>query len=363
MGSVISGAAAIAAAAFLAVALGACADAGDSGDAGGEGLDIGLLLPDTTGRWEGFDRPIIERAVDEACGDCTVETANAQGDTALQQQQVDSMITRGIDVLILSPSDAKAIRSSVERADEAGIPVVAYDRLADGPVSAYASFDNELVGRMQGRALLQALGDRADDAQIVMMNGAPTDPNAALFRQGALDVLAGRVEIGTEYDTAGWSRDVAFANMEGAIVDLGAGEIDGVYSANDALAAGALAALNAARVEPLPPVTGQDAELTAVQLIVEGEQYMTVYKPYQLEANAAAEMAIALGRGESLERMTDETVANDTFSDIPAVLATPISVTADTIDETVVKDGLYTIDEICVPGLEAECERAGLTEE
>ncbi|MGP3967666.1 sugar ABC transporter substrate-binding protein [Streptomyces sp. 6N223] len=357
--------AAVSSALALALALVACG--GADGSAGravdGGSLAVGLLLPDNLGRWEGFDRPSVEQAVRGLCEGCTVETVNAQGDVGTQQQQVDSLITRGFDSLILIPIDAKAISASVERAREAGIPVVSYDRLAEGPVSAYVSFDNEQVGRLQGRALLHALGGRAERSTIVMMNGDPSDPNAGEFRRGALEILSGRVEIGESFDTFRWNRERAYTNMAGAIVDLGPDRVHGVLAANDSIASGVVAALNAAGFDPpLPPVTGQDAELSAIRLILREQQYMTVYKPFQLEAGAAAEMALALARGESLRSIADETVANDTRPDIPAVLATPISVTADTIDETVVRDGLYTIDQICAPEeVAAACARAGLT--
>jgi D-xylose transport system substrate-binding protein len=151
--------------------------------------------------------------------------------------------------------------------------------------------------------------------------------------------------------------------MAGAVVDLGVDAVDGVLAANDSLASGVIAALKSADVQPLPPVTGQDAELGAIQSILLGEQYMTVYKPFEREARPAAEMALALGRGEDLGGIARETVANDTAEDIPAVLATPISVTADTVEETVVRGGLYTVGQLCTPQFETACERVGLTEQ
>lgn len=354
MAPVTRGTAALAAA-FLAISpLAAC------GDDGGGGDEIGVLLPDTqTARWETFDRPLIEQRIKELCPDCSVETANARNSVATQQQQVHSMITRGVTALILAPVDATAIRSSVQRAEAAGIPVVAYDRLAEGPLSGYVSFDGEHVGRLQGEALLQALGDQAEEARIIMINGSPTDPNAALFAAGAHAVLDGQVQIGKEFDTPGWDPQTAFNHMSGALSDLGPDQIDAVYAANDGIASGAIAALKATNVGALPPVTGQDADLAAVQRIVEGEQYMTVYKPTQREAFPAAEMAVALGRGDSVDTIAEETVDNGTTENIPAMLADPIAVTADNLSDTVI-DGLYGIDEICTPRYQPACERAGL---
>jgi D-xylose transport system substrate-binding protein len=350
----------------LVVSLAACGKAGESADSGGNasgkgGFTIGLALGQIAEtRWVTFDKPLIEKKLKELCEDCTVEYANARGDVATQQQQVETLINKDIKVLILSALDFKALRSSVERAHDAGIPVVAYDGLVEGPISAHVSFDNERVGKLQGEALLKALGGTADGGQIVMMNGPQISPTTVSFKKGALSVLEGKVKIGKTYDIPGWRPDTAHTNMAGAIAALGADSIDGVYAANDGLASGVISALKAAGIEPLPPVTGQDADLAAVQRIVRGEQYMTVYKPFKPEADAAAEMAVALGRGEKLDDIAETTVDTPTTKDIPAVLLTPISVTVDNIKDTVVKDGVYTIDQICTPKYRSACEKAGL---
>ncbi|WP_432097152.1 substrate-binding domain-containing protein [Streptomyces sp. bgisy100] len=364
------GAALAAAALSLALALVGCGQAAESGGSGGEalsggregtGVTIGLLLPDShTARWEAFDRPLIEQKIKELCADCTVDYANGQGSVATQQQQVDTMITKRVDVIVLDPVDYKSLRSSVKEADRAGIPVVSYDRLAEGPISGYVSFDGNEVGRLQAEALLRAMGKKADGGRIVMMNGDPTDPNAAWFREGALSVLEDKVTIGKEYDTPQWSPENAHINMSGAISALGPGSIDGVYSANDALASGIVSALKSGNVTPLPPITGQDAELNGVQRIVKGEQSMTVYKPFKPEAEAAAAMAVALGRGESPDGVAQDRISTSTATNIPAVLLTPVPLTVDNIKETVVKDGMYTIDQICTAKFRSACERAGL---
>lgn len=228
---------------------------------------------------------MFEKKVQELCADCTVEHGNAENAVAVQRQQMDSMITKGVDAIVLVAVDARSLGAAVRKADEAGIPVIAYDRLAEGPVSGYVSFDNEEVGRQQGRALLNAMGDRVPGGQIVMMNGDPSDPNAAAFKRGALSVLEGKVKIGKAYDTHQWRTETANMHMSNAISALGADNIDGVYSANDGLAAGVISALKANKVSPLPPVTGQDAELGALRRMVAGDQYMTVYKPFGPEAS------------------------------------------------------------------------------
>jgi D-xylose transport system substrate-binding protein len=360
-------AAVVVTAASMAAGLAACGTAREAGNSATSapsngGFSIGVLFPDThTARWATADKPLIEKKIKELCGNCTVEYANASAEVASQQQQVDSMIANGVRVLILDPVDYKALRSSVSRAYQAHVPVVSYDRLAQGPISAYSSFDSVRVGRIQAQELLTAMGHKNHDAQVVMMNGDPTDPNTGALLRGALSVLKGKVKIGRSYYTAGWIPQNAFSNMSAAIAELGAGNIDGVLSANDNLAYGIITALKAAKVSPLPPITGEDADLAAVQRIVTGQQYVTVYKPFMTEATAAAEMAVALGRGESVDTIANSRVSNDTRNDIPAFLGTPIPVTVGTIKQDLVKNGPYTISQICTPKIEPDCRRAGLT--
>jgi D-xylose transport system substrate-binding protein len=355
------------AATTMAVSLAACGSAKESGDKAsdsekkGDDLKIGLLLPENaTARYEKFDRPIIEKKISElTSGKAEVVYANAKEDATLQAQQVDTMITNKVDALIIDAVDAKAIENSVKKAKDEGIPVVAFDRLAEGPIDAYTSFDNEEVGRVQGKALLEALGDKSKPT-IVMMNGSITDPNAALFKSGAKSVLDGKVTYGKEYDTKGWKAENANANMEGAITALGKDKIAGVYSANDGMAGGIITALKAAGLTKLPPVTGQDAELAGVQHIVSGEQFMSVYKPYPQEGTVAAEMAVALAKGEKLDSIATSKLDNASTKGIPTVLVPVVSLTKDNIKETVLKDGIHTVDEICTAKYKAACDTLGL---
>ncbi|MEU6544844.1 substrate-binding domain-containing protein [Streptomyces sp. NPDC046859] len=349
-------------AASSAVALGACGSDGGGGAGDGSGPKIGILLPDnTTTRWETQDRPLLEKEIDRRCGDCTVVSANAKADVAAQQQQMDSMIANGADALVLVAVDARAMTAAVRKAQEDGVPVIAYDRLADGPIAGHVSFDAEEVGRLQGTALLKAMGDEVPGGRIVMMNGDLSDPNAVLFKRGALSVLRGKVKIGKAYDTLQWRPEAANQNMSAAIAALGAEAIDGVYAANDGLAAGSISALRANQVRPLPPVTGQDAELGAVRRIVQGMQYMTVYKPFPPEATAGAEMAVAAARGENLDRVAGDEVTTRDGHEVPTVTLAPVSVTVDNVKETLVQDGVYTVRQICVPDLAAACRTARLT--
>ncbi|KYK14875.1 MULTISPECIES: sugar ABC transporter substrate-binding protein [Streptomyces] len=354
----------------MAVSLAACGSAKESGDNNdsydsaakkGDAIKVGLLLPENqTARYEKFDKPLIEKKVKELTnGKGEVVYANAKQDATLQAQQVDTMITNKVDVLIVDAVDSKAIAGSITKAEQADIPVVAYDRLAEGPIDAYTSFDNVTVGKTQGEALLEALGDKAKDGQIVMMNGSSTDPNAAQFKEGAHSVLDGKVKIGREYDTKEWKPENANANMEGAISAIGKDKIVGVYSANDGMAGGIITALKAAGISNIP-VTGQDAELAGVQRIITGEQYMSVYKSYPQEAAVAGEMAVALAKGESLDSIAKDKADSATTKGIPSVLVPVVSLTKDNIKETVIKEGFYTLDEICAGNYKAACDKIGL---
>ncbi|MFJ5559777.1 sugar ABC transporter substrate-binding protein [Streptomyces sp. NPDC093250] len=357
------------AAGAMAVSLAACGSAEEAGDkkdkgasaAKGDDITVGLLLPENqTARYEKFDKPLIEKKVRELTNNKgKVVYANAKQDASLQNQQVDTMITNKVDVLIVDAVDSKAIAGSVKKAKDQGIPVVAYDRLAEGPIDAYTSFDNETVGKTQGEALLEALGDKAKDGQIVMMNGSSTDPNAAMFKKGAHSVLDGKVKVGREYDTKEWKPENANANMEGAISALGKKKIVGVYSANDGMAGGIITALKAAGIDDIP-VTGQDAELAGVQRIVSGEQYMSVYKPYPQEADVAAEMAVLLAQGKSLDSLAKDKVDSPTTKGVPSVLVPVVSLTQKNINDTVIKDGIYTVQEICTDKYKAACDKIGL---
>ncbi|MFF9909408.1 sugar ABC transporter substrate-binding protein [Streptomyces sp. NPDC013457] len=323
-------------------------------------IKIGLLLPESkTTRYEKFDRPYIEEKIKELAPDAQIDYYNAAESATTQQQQVNTALAKGDQVLILDAVDSKSIQSSVQKAKDAGVKVVAYDRLAQGPVDAYVSYDNFKVGELQGQALLKALGDKADSGQIVMHNGSPTDPNAAEFKAGAHSVLDGKVDIGKEYDTPNWDPNNANQQMSGAISALGKDNIVGVYSANDGLAAGIATALKASGINV--PLTGQDAQLDAIQRILLGTQTITIMKPYKPEADIAATMAVNLAEGKELPAsLVPTTVTSGSGEKVPANLLTPIVVDKNNIDDTVVKDGLYTVDEICTPAYASACAEAGL---
>ncbi|WP_037671907.1 sugar ABC transporter substrate-binding protein [Streptomyces griseus] len=355
------------AAVSLALSVAACGKAGDDNDSGSGsssggsgGKTIGLLLPDSvTARYEKFDKPYFVAKTKELCPDCTVEYANAAGDAAKQAQQVSSMITKGVKVIVISAQDSAAIKSSIQSAVNKGIKVVAYDRLAQGPVSAYVSFDNVKVGELQGQALLDALGSKATPkSKIVMINGDDADPNAGQFKEGAHKALDGKVNIA--YEQSGlWKDTVAAQKMSAAITQLGAKNIVGVYAANDGMAGGIANTLKGAKISGIP-LTGQDAELAGIQRIVAGTQSSTVYKAFKPEADAAAVLAFNLLEGKDIKSLATETLTSGSGDKVPSQLLTPVSVTKANIKDTVIKDKLYTVQEICTADYAAACKKAGL---
>ncbi|MEU0740690.1 substrate-binding domain-containing protein [Streptomyces sp. NPDC006134] len=346
-------------------ALNAAESGGEASPAKGDDITVGLLLPETANtRYEQFDYPIFKQKVASLTRhQGKVVYANAEASADKQAEQLQDMIDDRVDVIVLDAVDAHAVAEGVRKAKDAGIPVIAYDRLAEGPIDAYVSFDNELVGEAQGRALLEALDDKAGgSARIVMVNGSPTDPNAKQFKASALSELNGKVTIAKSYDTEGWKPEQAEAHMTEAINEIGKDNIDAVYSANDGMAGGVIKALKAAGVTDLPPVTGQDAELEAVRRIVSGDQYMSVYKPYPQEAEGAAEIAVAKvqGRDIQFDALTRDKVDSPTHKGIPAQLVPVVSLTKSNIESTVVADGIYRVSEICTDAYAADCAAIGL---
>ena len=358
------------------LSLAACGsdDETTSGDSGSEtttqasgdkpGGKIALLLPESkTARYESADRPYFEEKVKELCSDCEIIYSNADQDAAKQQQQAEAAITSGAKVMVLDPVDSKSAAAIAKRAKQSDIPVISYDRLIlDAEVDYYISFDNEKVGQLQGESLIEALGGSGDGKQIVMINGAPTDNNAKLFKAGAHSVLDDSgVKIGKEYDTPDWSPDKAQTQMEQAITALGKDTIDGVYAANDGTGGGAIAAMKSAGIDPKKvPVTGQDAELAAIQRIIAGEQYMTVYKAIRPEAEAAAELAVALVRGEEPDASKVNGETDNGNGMVPSILLEPTAVTKDNVLDTVVKDEFVKVTELCEGDFADACAELGI---
>ncbi len=340
--------------------------AGCGGSSGGGGTKIALLLPENeTPRYESDDRPDFEQAVEEQCEDCEVLYSNAGGDAAKQQSQAEAALTQGAEVLVVDPMDSKSAAAIAEKAKAQNVPVLSYDRLIEnGEVDAYVSFDNKKVGELQAETLAKKLKeDGSASGPIIMINGDPADPNAALFKEGAhTGFEAAGVQIAKEYDTPGWSAENAQREAQQAITALGNNGFAGIYAANDDTGGGAIAALQGAGINPSErPVTGQDATVAGLQRILAGQQYMTVYKEIEPEATISAEIAIALAEGEEVpqDKVTEE-VDNGKVK-VPSVLLKPIAVTKDNVKSTVVADEFVTPSELCTGPYKQACKEAGIS--
>jgi len=365
----------VAATAVLAIGLVAagCGSSSNSNTGGGgtsssnnKGGTIALLLPETkTARYESQDKPHFEQKVKALCPNCKIIYSNADQDAAQQQQQAEAALTQGAKVLVLDAVDAASAGAIVQKAKAQKVPVISYDRLVtDAPVDYYISFDNVRVGQLQGQALAKKLKDDGNaTGPIVMINGAPTDNNAKLFKQGATGALnSAGIKVLKSYDTPDWSPDKAQNEMQQAITAVGDSGFNGVYAANDGTAGGAIAAMKSAGINSAQrPTTGQDAELAAIQRILAGTQYMTVYKAIKPEAEQAAQMAVDLANGRKPPASLVKDKVDNGQLQVPSVLLTPVAVTKDNVKDTIVKDGFWTTNQICTSAYASDCKAAGLT--
>jgi D-xylose transport system substrate-binding protein len=322
---------------------------------------IALLLPETkTTRYETADKPDFIAAVQAADPSCTVDYYNADQDSTKQQTQAQTALTNGDKVLVLDAVDGVAAANIVNQAKQQNVPTLAYDRLASGPVAYYVSFDNKKVGQLQATALVAAMkaaGDKAGDG-LLMVNGSPTDPNAAQFKAGAHSVIdTSGFKILQEFDTTDWDPTNARTEVAQAITKFG-NKIKGVYVANDGMAAGVVAALQAAHMNPLPPTTGQDAQVDGIQRVLAGQQAVTIYKAIKPEATKAAQVAVELAKGQTVSG--DTTVTNASSNTVQATLLTPVAVTADKVESTVVADGFLSASAICTSAYQQYCTKYGV---
>jgi D-xylose transport system substrate-binding protein len=365
--------AAFAIALLLAIGIAACGGddddngnggGGGGGDGGGGAKTIALLLPETkTTRYEEKDRPLFTDKVTELCPDCKVQYANASQDANKQQQQAEAAITKGADVLVLDAVDVASVGPIVQHANEKDIPVIAYDRLIpDQDIAYYVSFDNVKQGRIQAQTLLDKLGSGGEGKTIVMVNGAPTDPSAGDYKKGAHQVFdKSGVKIAKEFDTPDWSPDKAQLEMEQSITALGKDGFQGAYSANDGMAGGMIAAMKGNGIDPKTrPITGGDSEAAAIQRILIGEQYSTIYLAIKQQAETSAQLAVALAQGKSVPAGLADAKVDNGAKQVPSVLLSPIAVTKDNITDTVIKDGFLTPDEICTGPYQSACKEAGI---
>jgi D-xylose transport system substrate-binding protein len=295
-------------------------------------------------RWQ-RDKDLVEKHAKELGVQVSVQVAN--GDDNLQVKQAENLLTQGVDVLIVAPHNGEIAASIVEAAHRQGVPVISYDRLIkNSDVDLYVSHQVVKIGEMQAKYLLDHVNKKP--ANFIIVGGSPTDNNALLLHQGQMNILKpavdrGDVKIVTDQYAKEWQQSAALNIVENALTQAN-NQIDAVVASNDGTARGAVQALKGQNLAGKVLVSGQDADLASLQLIVLGEQTMTIYKPIQPLAYVAVESAIKLARGEKVD--TTDTVDNS-FKKVPSILLEPIAVDKNNIVSTVVKDGYQTLDKIC----------------
>jgi len=367
---------AVAGLAVLPLLLTACGDDGDSGSTGtggdgGSGTEasakVGVILPDaaTSPRWENNDRPALQKAIEAAGYEAIIQ--NASADVTKFSSLCDSMINQSVNVLMIVNLDSESGAACEKKAKDAGIASIDYDRLTlGGSADYYVSFDNVQVGKLMGDGLAACL-DTAGKAQanIVYINGDPTDNNAALFKEGYAGALQPKIDSG-DYKLVGdqtgkWDATVAQTTFE-QLFTQNDGKVDGVISANDTMAGGIVTVLSNNELGGEVPVTGQDASDEGLQRVIAGTQCGTVFKDVNLEAEAAAQLAIAIlkddGSAEAL--VNGEVEDTEAGKMVKSVFATPVWVTQDNINEPF-DAGYTTVEKVCTADFADACAKLGLS--
>ena len=333
--------------AAFALILTGCSSSSDEGSADGF---VGVILPDaaSSARWETADRGFLQAAFDAAGVKADIQNAN--GDKAAFQTIADQMLSAGAKVLILVNLDSESAKAVQDKAAAQGVATIDYDRLTlNGSASYYVSFDNEAVGRLQGegiKACLDAAGK--SKARIVYLNGSPTDNNATLFKAGYDSVLRPSIDAG-DYTLVDDQAVPDWDNAKGGVIfeqqlSKAKGKLDAVVSANEGLGLAAVAVLKKNGLNGKVCVSGQDATVDGLRAILTGDLSNTVYKAIKAEAEAAAELAVALLKGEDATTATGS--VNNGTADVPSVLLVPVSITKENVKD-VIADGFQTRDDVC----------------
>ena len=324
---------------------------------------VAFLMPDQAStRYEEHDKPGFVAEMKKLCAACEVLYQNADGDASRQQQQFNSVISQGAKAIVIDPVDSTAAASLVKAAQAKGIKVIAYDRpIPDAKADYYVSFNNEGIGKAIADSLvahLKAKGVSPTDVGLLQINGSPTDAAAGLIKKGIHSSLdASGYKILAEYDTPEWVPAKAQQWASGQISRFGK-KIVGVVAANDGTGGGAIAAFKAAGVNPVPPVSGNDATIAALQLIISGDQYNTISKPSETVAAAAAQVVVKLLSGETPK-------AETTLYGTPSQLFVPAVVTAENlkaeiIDKMVSGKPIQTAVVLCVDRYAEGCKKLGI---
>jgi D-xylose transport system substrate-binding protein len=292
-------------------------------------------------RWN-RDKELFEKHCQEVGVEC--ETSVANNDSARQANQVDDLLTKGIDVLVIVPNNAQLAADMVAKAKKQGVPVISYDRLVKSDeLDAYVSHQAVRIGEMQAEYALK----KAPKGNYIMVYGASTDNNALILKDAQLRILKpaidkGDIKIVAENHATDWKPEEALKIVENALTQ-NKNDVVAVVASNDGTAGGAVQALEAQKLTGKVIVTGQDAEIGAMQRIAEGKQTMTIYKPIQPLAYGAVDAAIKLAKGEPLNAKDKIKVVN---KEIPAILYEPQVTDVENIMTTVVKDGYHKCEDV-----------------
>lgn len=322
-----------------------------------ESATVAFLMPDQAStRYEQHDFPGFKAEMSKLCAECKVIYQNANASATLQQQQFNSVIAQGAKIIVLDPVDSSAAAALVENAQAQDVKVIAYDRpIPDKPADFYVSFDNEGIGYAISQSLVNHLQESGvpKGAGVLQINGSPTDAAAGLILDGIHRGLkASGYATLAEFDTPEWAPPKAQEWAAGQITRFG-DKIKGVVAANDGTGGGAIAAFKAAGVQPVPPVTGNDATIAALQLIIAGDQYNTISKPSEIVAAAAAKVAVELIQGKKPQ-------ASTTLYNTPSQLFTPAVITAKNIKAEIFDKKIQTYAQVCTGEYTAACQKLGI---
>jgi D-xylose transport system substrate-binding protein len=317
---------------------------------------VAFLMPDNAStRYELSDHPLFEKRLKELCSGCTVLYQNADSDAAKQQQQLDSVLAQGVKAIVLDPVDSAAAASMVQKAQAQKVPLIAYDRpIPKAKPDYYVSFDNQKLGKMFAQSLVDKVKQDHPTGGILEVNGSPTDAAAGLIKKGMHEAIdPSGLKLLAEFDTPDWAPPKAQDWVSGQITKF-PGKINGVVAANDGTGGGAISAFKAAGVNPVPPVSGNDAELAAAQRIVNGDQYNTISKPIKIVAGASAEIAYQFLQGKRPAGKT-------TLFGTPSQLFVPVVVTKDNLKKYLIDSGELKASAICTKQYAKGCAALGIS--
>jgi D-xylose transport system substrate-binding protein len=322
---------------------------------GKKGLKIAFLMETySLDRWKRDETNFREEA--DSLG-AEVLRAVADGDQNRQNNQADNFLTEGVNGLVVVPKNLNTAAAIIEDAHQNHVPVIAYDRLImNCDLDLYITFDNKRVGYLQAEGILK----KVPQGNYILLGGASSDNNAKLIREGQLEAIKDyetktgkKINILADPYLDNWDRDEARRKISNLLTKFKAEgkKVDAIVASNDATAGGVVAALMAENLESKVAVSGQDAELTACQRIVEGTQTVTVYKPIKQLARTAAAAIIQLAKGQKPEEVIKSlgykvNYINNGYKEVPSIFLTPVYVDKDNIVQTVIKDGWQPLDKV-----------------